>query len=74
MKQLAVTQFPMPILTIVALLIFVITFTLISFWAFRMLSKEKVQQLSNLALANEILASQIDDSTKDDNTKKEGRP
>ncbi len=50
MKQLAVTQFPMPILTIVALMIFLISFALITIWAYRFLSNEKVQQLANLAL------------------------
>jgi cbb3-type cytochrome oxidase subunit 3 len=50
MKQLAVTQFPMPILTIVALMIFLISFALITVWAYRFLSNEKVQQLANLAL------------------------
>jgi len=50
MKQLAVTQFPMPILTIVALMIFFISFALITIWAYRFLSNEKVQQLANLAL------------------------
>ncbi len=50
MKQLAVTQFPMPILTIVALMIFFISFALITVWAYRFLSNEKVQQLANLAL------------------------
>lgn len=50
MKQLAVTQFSMPILTIVALMIFFISFALITVWAYRFLSNEKVQQLANLAL------------------------
>lgn len=53
MKQLAVTQFPMPILTIVALMIFFVSFGLIALWAYRFLSKEKVQQLANLALDTE---------------------
>jgi cbb3-type cytochrome oxidase subunit 3 len=53
MKQLAVTQFPMPILTIIALMIFFVTFALITLWAYRFLSNEKVQQLANLALDNE---------------------
>lgn len=73
MKQLAVTQFPMPILTITALMIFVIAFTLIAFWAYRLLSNEKVQLLANLALSKDTLASSIDDKN-DDHTKKESRP
>jgi hypothetical protein len=73
MKQLAVTQFPMPILTISALMIFVIAFTLIAFWACRLLGKEKVQHLASLALATDTPASSFDEKN-DDHTKKEGRP
>lgn len=51
MKQLAVTQFPMPILTITALMIFFVSFLLIAFWAYRVLSNEKINELSQLALS-----------------------
>jgi cbb3-type cytochrome oxidase subunit 3 len=51
MKQLAVTQFPMPILTITALMIFFVAFLLIAFWAYRVLSTEKINELSQLALS-----------------------
>jgi hypothetical protein len=51
MKQLAVTQFPMPILTITALMIFFFAFLLIAFWAYRVLSTEKINELSQLALS-----------------------
>jgi len=52
MKQLAVTQFPMPILTITALMIFFVAFLLIAFWAYRVLSTEKINELSHLALSH----------------------
>ncbi|MBN8540100.1 MAG: hypothetical protein J0L82_06900 [Deltaproteobacteria bacterium] len=52
MKQLAVTQFPMPILTITALMIFFFAFLLIAFWAYRVLSTEKINELSQLALSH----------------------
>jgi hypothetical protein len=51
MKQIAVTQFPMPILTIAALMIFFVAFLLIAFWAYRVLSNEKINELSQLALS-----------------------
>lgn len=51
MKQIAVTQFPMPILTIAALMIFFVAFLLIAFWAYRVLSNEKINKLSQLALS-----------------------
>ncbi len=52
MKQLAVIQFPMPILTIVALFIFFFAFLLIAFWAYKILSNEKVHEMASLALSN----------------------
>ncbi len=51
MKQMAVTQFPMPLLTITALMIFFFAFLLIAFWAYRVLSNEKINELSQLALS-----------------------
>ncbi|MDX9731192.1 MAG: hypothetical protein RBT63_05425 [Bdellovibrionales bacterium] len=52
MKQLAVTQFPLPIMTVVGLLIFFLVFLGIAIWTYRIVRKETWNQIAELAIAD----------------------
>ncbi|HRK06942.1 MAG TPA: cbb3-type cytochrome c oxidase subunit 3 [Pseudobdellovibrionaceae bacterium] len=50
MKQLLVTQFPMQWMTLVALLIFLTVFVGIALWTFRIVRREKWEQIAARAI------------------------
>lgn len=50
MKQMLVTQFPMQWMTLVALLIFLSVFVGIALWTFRIVRREKWEQIAASAI------------------------
>lgn len=69
MKQMLVTQFPMQWMTLIALLIFLSVFTGIAIWTFRIVRREKWEQIAaNAILDQEPLTA---DQSSDHRTKQE---
>lgn len=53
MKQLALTQFPTPIMTAIGLLIFFAIFIGVTFWTYRVIAKDRWDEIAARAASDE---------------------